>query len=240
MINATVVIPFSYSGNEIWCMKSITAITSLLIVILTACSTSNITSSWKEKDVQPLRYRKIMVLGLINGPDRNVRESMETNIASGLNRLGYSAVCACDEFNPKAFEGLSEKEALAKISDKGIDAVLTVVLLDKSKEKFYMPARVHYSPYAVYHSRFYGYYHTMYLRVYSPGYYTTTEKYFWESNFYSVDSTTRLLYSAQSQSFDQAISSLSYQYSEMIIRDMLKSNIIKDFKHQKVSYVEDY
>lgn len=172
-----------------------------------------------------------MVLGLINGPDRNVRENIESNIATGLKKLGYSAICACDEFNPKAFEGLTEKEALAKIANKGVDGVLTVVLLDKEKEKYYVPARVYYSPYAVYSRHFYGYYHTMYMRIYSPGYYAATDKYFWETNFYSIDTTTRLLYSSQSQSFDQAVSSLSYQYSEMIIKDMLKSNVIKHFNH---------
>lgn len=167
------------------------------------------------------------MLGLINDPDRTIRENLEANLAADLKKMGYSAVCACDEFSPKVFEGLSEKEALAKIAESGIDAVLTVVLLDKAKEKFYVPGRVHYSPYVVYHGRFYGYYRTMYLRVYSPGYYATTDKYFWESNFYSIDSTTRLLYSAQSQSFSPATRSLSHQYADMIIKDMIKSNVIR-------------
>lgn len=181
----------------------------------------------------PQPYKRILVLGLINEPDRRLREDVETNLVSGLKTLGYTAVCACDEFGPKTFEGLSEKEALSKIADKGIDAVLTVVLLDKVKERFYVPGRVYYSPYAVYHSRFYGYYRTMYLRVYSPGYYATNDKYFWESNFYSVDSSTQLLYSAQSQTFDLQSSSSS-QYSEMILKDMLSSNVIrKEIKGQK-------
>jgi hypothetical protein len=209
-------------------MKAISFITVIFLFVVSACSSYKLTSSWKEKNVQPLPYKKILVLGLMNDlHDRFVRENMESNLASELRKLGYSAVCACDEFNPKAFEGLSEKEALLKIADKGIDAVLTVVLLDKSRERFYVPGKVYYTPYAIYHGRFYGYYRTMYVRVYSPGYYSSSDRYFWESNFYSVDSTTQLLYSAQSQSFDPATSSLSYQYSDMIIKDMLRSNIIK-------------
>jgi hypothetical protein len=209
-------------------MKALMALIVIFLFVIVGCSSYKITSSWKEKNIQPLPYKKILVLGLINDlHDRNIRQNMESNLAAGLKKLGYSAVCACDEFNPKAFEGLSEKEALSKIADSGIDAVLTVVLLDKAREKFYVPGRVYYTPYVVYHRRFYGYYQTMYVRVYSPGYYSSTDKYFWESNFYSIDSTTQLLYSAQSQSFDPATSSLSYQYSDMIIKDMLRSNIIK-------------
>jgi hypothetical protein len=209
-------------------MKAISFIMVIFLFVVSACSSYKLTGSWKEKNVQPLPYKKILVLGLMNDlHDRFVRENMESNLASELRKLGYSAVCACDEFNPKAFEGLTEKEALLKIADKGIDAVLTVVLLDKSRERFYVPGKVYYTPYAIYHGRFYGYYRTMYVRVYSPGYYSSSDRYFWESNFYSVDSTTQLLYSAQSQSFDPATSSLSYQYSDMIIKDMLRSNIIK-------------
>lgn len=209
-------------------MKPTAGISLLLLFLIAACSTFRITSSWKEKNVQPQPYKKILVLSLMNDyHDRSVGENMESNLAAGLRKLGYSAVCACDEFKPKTFEGLTEKEALAKIGDSGIDAVLTVVLLDKEREKYYVPGRVHYSPYVIYHSRFYGYYRTMYVRVYSPGYYSANDKYFWESNFYSIDSAAQLIYSAQSQSFDPVTSSLSYQYSDMIIKDMLRSGIIK-------------
>ena len=209
-------------------MKAITVILLVFLSLVVSCSTFKITNSWKEKNAQPKPYKKILVLSLMNDyHDRTVRENMESNLAAGLKKLGYSAVCACDEFNPKTFEGLIEKEALTKIADSGIDAVLTVVLLDKSRERFYAPGRIYYSPYVIYHSRFYGYYRTMYVRVYSPGYYSSTDKYFWESNFYSMDSTAQLIYSAQSQSFDPATSSLSYQYADMILKDMLKSNIIR-------------
>jgi hypothetical protein len=66
----------------------------------------------------------------------------------------------------------------------------------------------------------------MYDRVYAPGYYVTDTKYFWESNLYKINTTTQLLYSAQSQSFDASGSSLVDSYGKMIINDMLKANVI--------------
>ena len=166
-------------------------------------------------------------MGLINEPDRTIREKMEEHVVADLKALGYTAVCSCDEFNPKAFENMTEKQALDMLDKSGIDAVLTVVLLDKTKEQYYVPGRVYYSPYYIYQNRFYGYYRTMYGRVYTPGYYEENTKYFWESNFYELGNKN-LLYSAQSQSFDPATAqTLAHEYGQMIVKDMVVKNVLK-------------
>lgn len=197
-------------------------------LLLFACSESRVTSSWTAKDLPPSNYKKFLVLGLINEPDRTIRENMEQRIAADLKQLGYDAVCSCDEFSPKTFENLRENEALDKLKNSGIDAVLTIVLLDKTKERYYVPGRIYYTPYSIYYRRFWGYYSTMYGRVYAPGYYVTNTKYFWESNFYVINGTTELLYSAQSESFEPPhTSTSSTEYGKMIIKDMLKANVIR-------------
>jgi hypothetical protein len=204
------------------------------LLFMIACNTSKITSSWKVENVQPVKYKKVLVLGLINDPDRTIRIAMEANIVSNLKDLGYTAVCSCDEYEPKAFENMKEQEALAKLNNGGVDAVLTVVLLDKTKEMYYVTDKINYPSYPDYHNRFWGYYTTMYDRVYSKGYYITNTKYFWETNLYSFDKTQQLLYSAHSRSFDpQSTSTLTYEYGKMIVKDLLKKNIIKDYKEEK-------
>lgn len=206
-----------------------------LVLFLIACSSTRITSSWKADNVQSKQYKKILVLGLINDPDRTIRENMEEELVSGLKNLGYDAVCSCDEFGPKSFEKMKEDDALAKLSRGGIDAVLTVVLLDKEKERYYVPGRVSYTPYAVYHRRFWGYYNTMYTRVYSPGYYVTDTKYFWESNFYNLANGEELLYSVQSQSFDpSSTKSLGHEYGQIIMKDMVKNSVLANQKEVKL------
>lgn len=207
-------------------MKPIHFILIFSLALFTTCTAPRITSSWKAENLTPEKFKKVLVLGLINEPDRTIRENMEANLVSRLTALGYTAVCSCDEFGPKAFQHMTEQEALTKLTNSGIDAVLTIVLLDKTKERYYVPGRVNYSPYSVYHNRFWGYYSTMYDRVYSPGYYVTDTKYFWESNLYKINTSVQLLYSAQSQSFDPPGSSLVDSYGKMIINDMLKANVI--------------
>lgn len=208
-------------------MKHLIKLTALSVLLFFGCGTTSlITSSWKAADIQTKNYKKIVVLGLIRDADKTIREKMEQHIVSDLKDLGYNAVCSCDEYNPKAFENMSEKEAIAKLRSSGVEAVLTITLLNKEKEKYYVPGRVMYSRYDIYMHRFFGYYNTMYDRIYTKDYYVSSTKYFWESNFYDLV-TDSLLYSAQSQSFDPASTeSLSHEYGQMIIKDMTKSKVL--------------
>jgi hypothetical protein len=212
-------------------MKIIFKLAVLPLLLLWSCgSTSYITSSWKAPGATVRKYKKVVVLGLIREADRTVRERMEQHIVDDVKDLGYEAVCSCEEYNPRAFEGLNEQQAIAKLRNSGVDAVLTITLLDKEKERYYVPGRITYSPYYVYHNRFYGYYQTVYERIYTQGYYVTDTRYFWESNFYDLESNT-LIYSAQSQSFDPASTeSLSHEYGQMIVNDMVKSNVLTNQK----------
>lgn len=208
-------------------MKKINLVVAGFLLLFAGCTSSKITTSWKAENITPKAYGKILVLGLINEPDRTIREKMEEHIVADLKALGYTAVCSCDEFNPKTFENLNEQQSLDKLSKSGIDAVITIVLLDKTKERYYVPGRVQYSPYYIYQNRFFGYYRTMYDRVYTPGYYAEDTKYFWESNFYELGEK-HLLYSAQSESFDPLTTqTLAHEYGQMLVKDMVSKNVLK-------------
>lgn len=199
----------------------------LLMVVGLGCSTSSITTSWKAENTVPKRYNKIMVLGLIREADRTLQVNMENHLVNDLMELGYNAVSSFQEYGPKAFDNMDEEAAVGKLKNSGVDAVLTIVLLDKEKEKRYYPGYTYYSPYGYYYNRFWGYRTTLYRRIYEPGYYVTNTKYFWESNFYDMG-TQKLLYSVQTQSFDPATSeSLGHEYGQMIMQDMVKNNIVK-------------
>jgi len=201
---------------------------ALLLPFLFSCSsTVRITNSWKSANITSKSYNKILVVGLLPERERSVRQSMENHLVSDLRDRGYNAVSAFQELGPKEFEDMSEQEMLGKLKDYGVDAVISIVLLDKQRERYYVPSRVYYSPYIIYQRHFWGYYSTIYRRIYTPGYYVNNTKYFWESNFYDMDSRD-LLYSAQTESFDPASAeSLSHDYGKMIVDDMAKKGILK-------------
>lgn len=195
-----------------------TGLLCMAILFLTACSSTKITSSWKSPNLQPKQYNKILVLGLIKENDRSLQEKMEAHLVDDLKSKGLNAVSSLQEFGPKAFSNTTETEAIARLKQSNIDAVVTIVLLDKEKERNYVPGRMYYSPYVIYYNRFWPYYGTLNYRIYEPGYYVTDTKYFWESNVYEVSSQS-LLYSVQTKSFEPADSeSLGHEYGKLIIK----------------------
>ena len=192
-----------------------------------ACSSSRITYSWKSENIPTKNYNKIMVVAIIKNNDLGLREKMENHLVGDLSEHGYAALSSLKEYGPKSFENLREEDVINKLRSSGIDAVITIVLLDKKREQYYVPGRVFYSPYTIYQRRFWGYYSTINDRIYSPGYYQVDTRYFWESNFYEGENR-ELLYSVQTKSFDPASTdALAHQYGKMIVTDMASKGIIK-------------
>lgn len=206
-------------------MKTIISVIISLAIIASSCRSTRITSSWHATDIHAGPYKKILVLAL-SQPDNDLKEKMEQHLVDDLKLHGIEAVSAYQEYGPKEFEGMDEKTAITKMQNTGVDAIITIVLLDKSKERDYVSGHVIYTPYVVYYNRFWNYYNTIYGRVYSPGYYVTNTEYFWESNLYDVASR-QLIYSVQTKSFNPDNSeSLAHQYGLLIINNMIKEKVI--------------
>jgi hypothetical protein len=191
------------------------------------CADVKLTHSWKSDSTVPNKFNKIMVVGLFTNKDRGLREQMENHLQEDLQDLGLNAVSSMKLFGPNSFEQMNEDALLSKIEVDGVDAVLTIVLLDRKKEKYYVPGRVYFSPFFSYHNRFGPYWGVMYERIYSPGYYQSRTKYFWESNVYELK-TKQLIYSVQTESFDpDEASALAHRYGKVIINDMKQKNVLQ-------------
>ena len=204
-------------------MKKI-VITAMLIA-LSACTASRITSAWKAKDAGKTRYSSILVIAITKTPNAAIRSEMEKHLAGDLANAGLKAYSAYDEFGPKFFAGTDTAKAVEAIRNKGFDAVLTIVLLNKVQEREYIPGRVISSPYYIHHGRFWSYYTTMRMRIETEGYYTTHEKYFWESNLYDM-AAKKLVYSVQTESFDPGnTTALAHEYGKLIVKDMLSRQV---------------
>ncbi len=205
-------------------------IIAILSIIILSCSASRVTTYWKKPNIAEKSYNKIMVIGVIHEADRSYQERMENHLVGDLRNLGYNAYSALNEYGPKGFDKLSKEEAYKKLRVDSVDAVITIVLLNKEKERYYVPGRISYSPYADYQHRLWDYYNTMRNHISGPGYYTMLTKYFWESNFYDLD-TKDLTYSVQTQSFDPASTeSLAHEYGKKIVSNMQKNKILSKHK----------
>lgn len=199
----------------------------LLLLTVTSCTSSRITSSWKEPASTPVNYKKVLVIAL-SQPDNALKEQMEKHLVADLQSHGMQAISAYEQYGPKAFENMTEQATLEKIQNTGADAILTIVLLDKSKERNYVRSNISFTPYAVYYNRFWGYYTTLYGRVYTPGYYVNSTEYFWGSNLYDAASK-KLVYSVQTKSFDpENTQALAHEYGQLIINNMIHQKVITE------------
>ncbi len=211
-------------------MEKANKILIILIIICNGCSSSKITSYWKDTTVVSKEYKKIMVLGLIRESDRSLQQNMENHLVGDLQIIGYNAISALQYYGPKSFEKIEEQAAIEKIKNTGVDAVITIVLLDKKKERKYIPGNIYYSPYSYYYNHFWGYRSTLYNRIHETGYYVTDTKYFWESNLYDIE-TQKLIYSVQTQSFEPSSSEImGHEYGQMIVKNMINHTILNNNK----------
>ncbi len=194
-----------------------------LMLLLASCSTSRITDSYtNNRNTAPAK--RILVLGLFSEKNNRAKHAMESELANDLNRLGYNAVTASDEFGAAAFRGMTEGEAIQKLQDEGIQNVVTITLVNKDKQKRYVPSTYGYNP------GFWGYYSYYspwaYHPYYSPGYTETNTSYVFETNLYDV-SNNQLIYSAESKTVDAgSMAALANDYARSVVRDMKKKNVL--------------
>jgi len=208
-------------------MKTIKWLLFVLPVLMAACTSSKVTSSWKDpaasKDLT--QFKNILVVGM-QPNNRQLKEEMENYLTEDLKKKGVTATASFDAFGPKAFAKQTDDQIADMVRKKGYDGVITIALLDKQNEKSYVPGNVNYTPVGVYYSRFGRYYSTIYDRIYTPGYYSTSTDYFWETNFYDARAD-KLVYSAQSKSFDpSSITSMSKDYGKLIVTDLTEKGLI--------------
>ena len=217
--------------------KTYSTITILIFVIiysiLSSCSSSKITSSWKSDESLPIKINKILVVAISKSDDAKdvrLKSKMEQHICDDLREKGIEGKSSAIEFGPGFFDGVTENSVLQKMETSGYDGILTIVLLDKERERHYVPGRMYYTPYIVYQRRFWGYYTTIYDRIYEPGYYEINTKYFWESNLFLLKSKN-LIYSVQTKSFNPAdTETLAHEYGMLISRDLFKQKVLLEYQ----------
>lgn len=201
----------------------------MLVLALASCSSSKITSSWNDTgSVQDAaKMKKIIVVGLFDDKNRTLRKQMEEQLVKQLNLQGYEAVTSYSIYGPKSFQNVSGDKAVRMARQNNVDGVITIGLIDKTKDRSYVPNNNwnngFYGPYAF---RPWGYYYRpYYMPGFRSGYYQTNINYTFETNLYDVNSQ-KLLYSVQTQSNDPStMSVLTYDYARSVIKDLKKSNL---------------
>lgn len=167
-----------------------------------------------------------MVVGIIKDSGIALRSQMETHLVNDLKNIGYNAVSALNEFGKGGLANLEQEETYVKLCNKGIDAVITVALLDKKKEKYFIPAPLKYYSNVSYYNRIWNY-NTIQADLISPkGEYAESIQYAWESILFDLQ-TLSPVYTAQTKTFDPASTeTMAHEYGKLIVTNMVKKKVL--------------
>lgn len=194
---------------------------AFLIVLTTSCSSTQITSSWRDPDKQIHAgdWKKVLVVALLrNETNRRRAEDEMVKYLHGKGITSYSYLG--ENFNPKNEEALRNK-----IKDEGFDAAITMRLIDVEKEKVYTPEQ-HYM-YPMYYRNYSHYYYRSWSYYSTPGYYTITKKFIIETVIYSIPDD-QIIWSGITETYDPAgVEKLTDEIAYAIHKKMLEEGFIE-------------
>ncbi|MBI1316117.1 hypothetical protein GC167_04565 [bacterium] len=172
---------------------------ALVASLAWACGSSAVvTGSYVSPSRPATAPKKIFVSALVN--DATTRAMVEERMANALKKKGFEVVKSIDVVPVSIpVQQPETREVMVGVVKKtGADAVLVMALVKEQSETRYVPGSTYPAASYGYYGGYYGYYGHMGGVAYSPGYYTTDNTYFIESNLYDVASE-QLVWSAQSE-----------------------------------------
>lgn len=211
-------------------MKSKNLFILLFAVTLSACGpTQQITNSWISPEADDnAPYNSIFIIAMTQNQGNSF--DIEDRMASIIASRGQKAVVSTAVF-PPSFSDAEEftREQMAEaIKRTGCDAVFVLAVLDVKSVESYQPGRAYYPmSYGMYGS-YYGYYNYYSPMVYSPGYYSTDNTYYIETNFYDLEQD-RLLWSIQSEAYNPtSIETWFDKYSNDLLKELEDEGLIEN------------
>ncbi len=205
---------------------------SIRILVFTLClagcsSGTKITGSWKAPEA--MKYKTFFVTVL--NRDLTVRTAVEGNLSSSLTKSGVNVTKSVELFSPATkIETKTEREqVIKKIQAGGYEAIMAISLIKKEENTYYVPGTTAaYDPKSLggFSGMFPGYYDNGVSTYSTPGYYQTDKIYFIESNVYD-GKTLKLVWSAQSQTFNPVnIKAASSEFSSVVVDALKKDKLI--------------
>jgi hypothetical protein len=219
----------------------------LLIIGLAAldsCSSTTatkITGSWKDPEAKNYKDYFVVVLN----KKLPVRSTLEKDISRRLRHEGVKVTESMSIFpHTEDVETTEQKKAaVEKIQGLGHDAIITITVVKHTDEKRYVQGTTAYTPTNLGYGTGYtpatggapltgtygafgGYYVSGSSLYQSEGYYETDKTYFVESNVYDAK-TSKLIWSAQSQTFNPSdLAMASGDFSLVMVDAMKKAGLI--------------
>lgn len=205
--------------------RNVVIVIALSFSLLTGCSKTSVTGSWKKNDYVGKPFTSILVVALTGNP--NSKLLWENVMADKLRRNGLSDVSTTINSFPGDGK-IDENEIIDYVNKKGIQGVLVTRLVDTKNEEVYYPPSGGYGGGSFgYYSNFNSYYPRAYsMQTYTPGYTATQTTVLLETNLYEAQ-TLELIWSMSSDTFDpRSINQLADSVSKKVLAALKKEQLL--------------
>jgi hypothetical protein len=187
-----------------------------ILISVAGCTTTEITSEWRDQDYAGGKIDNILVIGVSN--QVSVRHMVESNMVAELEKLNVSATPSYTIMDVGT--EIDHATVKAAIADKNFDAVLVTHLVGVEQKQQYVPPTPAINP------GYYGYYSMAYGRVYEPGYYEQYEVVKLETLLYDVDSD-KLVWSMGSDTIESGSNEKLIESNvKAVIESLGKQNLL--------------
>lgn len=178
-------------------------VAAALAALLGGCSSTQITSAWKDPDLARLPFRKVLVV--FQHSDAELRMRLERSMAAEIpNSVPAHAIFSDAE--------VRDTEAVKRrVRAEGFDSAVIMRIVGVDREVSYVPGRLYAVP-GFYHG-FYGYWGYGWRTVYDPGYMRSDRVVTISTNVYGV-AEDKLVWASQSETFNP--SSLRNAVTEVV------------------------
>jgi hypothetical protein len=181
---------------------------------------------WKTDTQQLTPYNKIMVVGIIKEEDDSLRSQVESQMVDQLTALGYYAVSSLKEFGRYGLSNIGEEGTYLKLCDNGIDAVLTLALIDQANKSYNKKDLNTKYTYTYYYNRIWNYRKIQNDTSNSP----VVHRYRWESILFDLGSLQPQCVMQVKTPLDISGQHTAAVLSGYIISQMVNEKIIKKQK----------
>lgn len=189
-----------------------------LILLLFACTSTKIVSSWQEpnKIIHSNNLKKVLVVALFN--NNKSSQKVEDQMVA---YLGEKGVQSYSYFQP-CYNKNDESVIRTKIENDGFDGAVSLRLLDVDKEKIYTNRDIDFLP--DYYLTFSGYYYKSWYN--EPGYYIENKTYTIETNVYSLK-TNKIIWTGITKTTNpDGLKKMTNQIAKVIYKQMLKEGFV--------------
>ncbi len=207
-------------------MRVLNQIFSLAAIFILAACSPKFSYTWTQPNYEKGEIDKILIHGISQTPGKATL--FENTMAGVFKDNGIEAISSALTYGNKYSEADLETK-LQKLLNDGVDAILTVAVVDQNTETVYNQGMTYSVP--AYGRTYRGYAYRTNVYVQEPGYYSQETTYLLETNLYKITDVTdkgdALVWAAQSEESEPGnVKKFNQKYCELIMEQLKADGIL--------------